>query len=37
MVVEVMVSLTTDGTGEKYRYLEKSDAKTQHTGPDLVC
>lgn len=26
MVVEVIVSLTTDGTGEKYRYLVNSDS-----------
>lgn len=32
MVVEVIVSLTTDGTGEKYRYLEDSDATPFHSG-----
>lgn len=34
MVVEVIVSLTTDGRGEKQRYLGNSDAKTLHAG---VC
>lgn len=32
MVVEVIVSLTTDGTGEKYHYLVNSDTKPFHTG-----
>lgn len=34
MVVEVIVSLTTDGRGEKQHYLGNSDAKTLHAG---VC